>query len=173
MHFWIQSLDGAVIPALREGLEKNSTLETLEWIRGGPLDRAYVTSFRIAAVEALQLNMTLKSLCIGDASPQYMADDEVKHLTSTVKKNYRLESLHYFDSDVWLGSLRFILRLSRAGPRYLLDGHGSVVSKGVSVLCAVSNNLDCIFLHLLENPLLCDGGSGEQVRASLKCVRVQ
>jgi hypothetical protein len=58
----------SVIPALREGLEKNSTLERLQLIQdNGALNVAHVTeepSFCIAAVEALQLNKTLKNLHI-------------------------------------------------------------------------------------------------------------
>jgi hypothetical protein len=125
----LSSVAESVIPALHEGLGKNSTLETLELIQSG----SYVTepAFRIAIVG--------------------------EHLTSIVKKNYRLESLIFLDAwDDRTGDLRSILRLNRAGRRYLLDGHGSVVSKGVDVLCAVSDDVNCVFLHLLENPSLCN-----------------
>jgi hypothetical protein len=125
----LSSVAESVIPALHEGLGKNSTLETLALIQSG----SYVTepAFRIAIVG--------------------------EHLTSIVKKNYRLESLIFLDAwDDRTGDLRSILRLNRAGRRYLLDGHGSVVSKGVDVLCAVSDDVNCVFLHLLENPSLCN-----------------
>jgi hypothetical protein len=143
----------SVIPALREGLGKNSTLERLELIH-----IAHVTqpSFLIAAVDAIQLNKTLKILriCYGT---QNLTDDEAKHLTSIVKTNYRLESLPELDSsDDRTKDLRSILRLNETGRGYLPDGHGSVVSKGVSVLSAVSDDLNCVFLHLLENPSLCN-----------------
>jgi hypothetical protein len=137
----------SLIPALREGLGKNSTLETLEI-----LAVAHVTSFHIAVVEALQLNNTLKTLrvCYGT---QNLTDDEVKHLTSVVKEKLRRSSrLDFSDDRTRLAS---ILRLNGAGRRYLKDGHGSVVSKGVGVLSAVSDDLNCVFLHLLENPSLC------------------
>jgi hypothetical protein len=144
------SVDEFVIPALLEGLGKNSTLEILELIV------AHVTPFRIAVVEALQLNKTLKTLRLGYNNPK-LADDEVKHLTSVVKKNYGLESLDDLDSsDVRMRDLRSILRLNGAGRGYLIDGHGSFVSKGVDVLSAVNDDLNCIFLHLLENPSLCN-----------------
>jgi hypothetical protein len=147
------SVGGSVIPAMREGLEKNSTLKILELI-----NFAHVTepSFRIAVVEALQPNKTVKTLriCYGT---QNLTDDEVKHLTSVVKKNYGLESLPDLDfSHDRMGDLRSILRLNGAGRGYLLDGHGSVISNGVGVLSAVSDDLDCVFLHLLENPSLCN-----------------
>jgi hypothetical protein len=147
------SVGGSVIPAVREGLEKNSTLEILELI-----NFAHVTepSFRIAVVDALQLNKTVKTLriCYGT---QNLTDDEVKHLTSVVKKNYGLERLPDLDSsDDRMKDLRSVLRLNGAGRGYLLDGRGSVISDGVGVLSAVSDDLDCIFLHVLENPSLCN-----------------
>jgi hypothetical protein len=144
----------SLIPALHEGLRKNSTLEKLELIQSG----SHVTepAFRIAVVEALQLNKTLKTLILRFCTPK-LTDDEVKHLMSAIKKNYGLESLPFLDSsDVRMGDLRSILRLNGAGRGYLLDGHGSIVSKGVGVLSAVNDDLNCVFLHLLENPSLCN-----------------
>jgi hypothetical protein len=144
----------SVIPALREGLGKNSTLEMLEFIQSG--SHVMEPAFRIAVVEALQLNKTIKTLRLCFCTPK-LTDDEVKHLTAVVKQNYGLESLPFLDSsDVRMEDLHSVLRLNGVGRGYLLDGHGSVVSKGVGVLGAVSYDLNCVFLHLLENPLLCN-----------------
>jgi hypothetical protein len=149
------SVPGSLIPALREGLGRNSTLEILEFIHNGCLDVAHATetSFYIAVVGALQSNKTIKTLrlCYNHGTPTLNSDD-VKHLTSVVKKKYGLESLPALDSDDRMEDLRSILRLKKAGRGYLLDGHGSFVSKGVDVLIAVSDDLNCVFLHLLENP---------------------
>jgi hypothetical protein len=148
---------GSVIAALREALGQNSTLEILELTQDRTHDEADVTLFRIAVVEALQLNKTLKTLrlCYG-ATPK-LTDDEVQYLTSVVKKNYGLESLPDLDSSgVRFRDLRSILRLNRAGRGYLKGGHGSVVSKGIGVLNGVSDDVNCVFLHLLENPSLCN-----------------
>lgn len=175
------SVDGSLISALHEGLGKNSTLETLEFRCAARVS----TSFHVAAIEALQsnLNKTLKTLSISPCNPENMTDDEVNHLTSVVKKNYGLERLPFLASNVRImRDLRCILRLNRAGRRYLLDGQGSDVSKGVDVLTfggswfpRISDDLNCVFLHLLENPSLCNRshrrGSEEQVRASLKRFR--
>jgi hypothetical protein len=106
---------------------------------------------------ALQLNKTLKALHLGFGTPK-LTDDEVNYLTSVVKKNCGLESLPALDSSKnRTGDLHSILRLNGAGHGYLLDS-GSVVSKGVGVLSAVSDDLNCVFLHLLENPSLCNSG---------------
>jgi hypothetical protein len=58
--------------------------------------------------------------------------------------------------------LESIPRLNKAGRRYLIDDPAST-GKGVQVLCNVMEDesytdgqvLDCLFLHLRENPLLC------------------
>jgi hypothetical protein len=84
-----------------------------------------------------------------------MTDDEAKNLTSLVKQNYGLESLEIISSGERLGDVRSILRLNGAGRRYLNDD-GSTIVKGVDVLSAVSDDLNCVFLHLLENPSLCN-----------------
>jgi hypothetical protein len=98
-----------VITALREGLGKNSTLEILELMHGIFRDVAHVTgaSFRIAAVKALQLNTTLKTFCMSPGATE-LTNDEVKQLTSVVKKNYGLENLPVIDSDDRMGDLRSI-----------------------------------------------------------------
>jgi hypothetical protein len=51
------------------------------------------------------------------------------------------------------GTVKAILRLNRAGRRYLIKD-GSSISKGVDVLSAVSDEIDCVFLHLLEKSKL-------------------
>jgi hypothetical protein len=84
-----------------------------------------------------------------------MTDDEVKNLTSLVKQNYGLESLPGIDSGERMGDVRAILQLNVAGRRYLNDDGSSIV-KGVDVLSAVSDDLNFIFLHLSENPSLCN-----------------
>jgi hypothetical protein len=152
---------GSLIPALREGLGKNSTLEILELIQGGTHDETLGTeiAFHIKHIEAFHLNKTLKTfrLCApGGGVLDRCTDDEAKHLTSVVRKNYGLESLPVLDSDDRMGDMRSILRLNGAGRGYVLDGHGSFDPKGVGVLSAVSDDLNCVFLHLLENPSLCN-----------------
>jgi hypothetical protein len=54
-----------------------------------------------------------------------------------------------------LGDIRSILQLNRAGRRYLVQD-GSSISKGVDVLSRVNDDINSVFLHLLENPRLCD-----------------
>jgi hypothetical protein len=72
-----------------------------------------------------------------------------------LKTNYGLESLpgiNFMNQERYLDA---ILRLNRAGRRYLIED-GSSISRGVEVLSGVMYETNCVFLHLLENPGLCD-----------------
>jgi hypothetical protein len=105
----------------------------------------------VALVTALKHNRTLKALYF-HASTIPLTDDEDKQMAVLLRKNFALESLpDIINQGRDVGA---ILRLNKAGRRYLVQD-GSSISKGVEVLSAVSNELNCVFLHLLENPRLC------------------
>jgi hypothetical protein len=137
--------------AIATALRENSSLETLD-----------ISDFHdispdtyIATLESIQMHTTLSKLHL---SPQVksFSNDEMKRVVSLVKKNYVLTKL---SEDVTkhgeARELGYILRLNKAGRRYLIDDVGSI-AKGVEVLVDVRDNLGCLFYHLLENPLLCD-----------------
>jgi hypothetical protein len=113
-----------------------------------------VLSLYFAIIKAVQANKTLKSLWLCNFPPP-MSDELVKNLTLLIKQNYGLESLPNIHSGERMGDMRAILRLNKVGRRYLHDDGSSIV-KGVDVLSAVSDDLNCVFLHLLENPSLCN-----------------
>jgi hypothetical protein len=111
----------------------------------------------LALISALSLNTTLRTLgfqssCFGNIC---FTVDEVNQLVSILMKNYGLECLKPDIPCADDRTVKAILRLNRAGRRYLIKD-GSSISKGVDVLSAVSDEIDCVFLHLLENPSLCD-----------------
>jgi hypothetical protein len=110
-----------------------------------------------ALLSALQLNTTLKTLGVQDCcfEDKYFSVDEVNQLVSILMKNYGLECLKPDIPCADDGRVKAIFRLNRAGRRYLIKD-GSSISKGVDVLSAVSDEIDCVFIHLLENPNLCD-----------------
>jgi hypothetical protein len=103
-------------------------------------------------VPVLQHNVTLKMLSLHRNGNLRWKHGEDKRIASLLKKNYALESLPNLEEA---GDVAAILRLNAAGRRYLIEDGGSI-SKGVEVLSAVRNEIDCVFLHLLENPRLCD-----------------
>jgi hypothetical protein len=109
----------------------------------------------VALLTALRHNKTLKTLQLQHCYyPHRLTDDEVKRIALLLQKNYTLRSLAPA-FEIQAGDLSAILRLNAAGRRYLIVD-GSSISKGVEVLSAVSNDINCLFLHLLENPRLCD-----------------
>jgi hypothetical protein len=109
----------------------------------------------VAFVTALKHNGTLKTLILQPHFTIQLTDDEDKHVAKFLKKNYALESVPGIDLENRAGDVGAILRLNAAGRRYLVQD-GSSMSKGVKVLSSVSIDLNCVLLHLLENPKLCD-----------------
>jgi hypothetical protein len=110
----------------------------------------------LALVSALQLNTTLKTLRFQSSFERLsLTDYEASQLVSILRKNYGLERLVPDISCTNDGTVNTILMLNAAGRQYLIKD-GSSISKGVDVLSAVSDEIDCVFLHLLENPSLCD-----------------
>jgi hypothetical protein len=141
---------------------RNGCIATVNMVRGNTcLERLDIETHGISAdsyldaLEKLHPNKTLKTLCL-HPNLESFSDKEIKRLISIVKENYGLEAL---DENVTVLDLKrelgAILRLNRAGRRYMIQDAGSI-AKGVEVLSDVSDDLDCVFLHLLENPLLCD-----------------
>jgi hypothetical protein len=137
-------------------LQENVSLESISI--------ANVNVFKIKAEEwfvivtALQHNTTLKTISFQSFRTD-LTDDEDKQMASLLKKNYALERLPNISQ---YGDVGAILRLNEAGRRYLIQD-GSSVSKGVEVLSRVNDDINCVFLHLLENPTLCDRSAVEMV----------
>jgi hypothetical protein len=144
-------------------LEENASLESLS-IR---CYNAIKAEDYVVLITALQHNSTLKTLqfchhgiLIGDKERLQLIDDEDKQMAALLKKNYALESLPDIDLEIEAKDVGAILRLNAAGRRYLIED-GSSVSKGVKVLSMVSGDINSVFLHLLENPRLCDRSAVE------------
>jgi hypothetical protein len=145
-------------------LLENTSLESLAIQRENIKVDEYVK-----IVTTLQHNRTLKSLKfhpykIGTIR---LTDDEDKQMAKILKKNYALESLPDFYQKDLAGDADAILRLNAAGRRYLIED-GSSITKGVKVLGAVCSDINCVFLHLLENPRLCDRSAVEVASESTR-----
>jgi hypothetical protein len=135
-------------------LQENASLERL-FIQSWNCGLKIKADDYFVFVTALQHNRTLKKLCLHRFLTIRLNNDESKHMVSLLKKNYALESLPDIDLEDPVGDVGAILRLNAAGRRYLVQD-GSSISKGVEVLSRVNDNVNCVFLHLLENPILCD-----------------
>jgi hypothetical protein len=135
-------------------IEENPFLKSLSITTGWDIQFEEL----LAIVSALRLDTTLNKLDLQhlNFNSLHLTEDEVKQLVPILMKNYGL-------GDLWLGgnqTVEAILRLNRAGRRYLIED-GSSISKGVDVLSTVSDDIDCVLLHLLENPSLCDRRAAE------------
>jgi hypothetical protein len=140
-------------------LEDNASLENLD-VQGHDIKAEEY----FVLITALQHNMKLKTFTLKshNRACRLLNVEESKLVASLLKKNYALESLPnvYYSKDV-----KAILRLNAAGRRYLIED-GSSVSKGVEVLSRVNDDINCAFLHLSENPRLCDRSAVEIVTTS-------
>ena len=131
-------------------LEGNTTLECLDIKSGGINSDTY-----FVALESLQPISTLMTLLLSPLVAS-MGEAEMNQLVSLIQKNYSLavldEGVSAHDKT---GEVRTLLSLNQAGRRYLIEDSASI-AKGVEVLIGVSDDLGCLFYHLLENPTLCD-----------------
>jgi hypothetical protein len=142
-------------------LEENASLQSLSIL--GCTNEIQLEEF-VSLITALQHNTALKSIVFtGETSCIYsLTDAKDKQMAELLKKNYALESLPDLNQR---GDMGAILRLNAAGRRYLVQD-GSSISKGVEVLIAVSTEINCVFLHLLENPRLCDRSAIEETASA-------
>jgi hypothetical protein len=159
MHFEPNGTESHVTAIRMEvlaALHDNKSLETLSMTSQHARFDDY-----LACVAAIQPNTPLKSFQLHPlrGADFYMDQDETKALFVVLKKNYWLEAIPRLRQD-GAGDIRSILQLNAAGRRYLVQD-GSSISKGVDVLSNVSNDINSLFLHLLENPRLCDRSAVE------------
>jgi hypothetical protein len=131
--------------AILTALRGDSSLETLEIYGDHGIARTtYLTALEI--VQKLCLSLVLNSF----------GEEEMQRVVSLVKKNFSLALLdEYVSAGDETAELGTILRLNRAGRCYLIDDAGSI-AKGIKVLIDVRDDLNCLFYHLLENPMICD-----------------
>jgi hypothetical protein len=150
-------------------LQENVSLESLAIRSMNKINAEDYLNF----ISALQDNTTLKTFSLNrfhyemlpstdDEIKLQLTDDEDKQIASLLKNNFGLECLPSLDREA--GEVGAALRLNGAGRRYLIED-GSSISKGVKVLSRVNNDINCVFLHLLENPRLCDRSAVEIVSA--------
>jgi hypothetical protein len=133
--------------ALVSALQLNTTLKTLGLQSHRFENTQNIVNYTVDELKTIGLQFSPKCL--------YLSDVEVNQLVSILMKNYGLEHLVPDIACADDRSVKAILRLNKAGRRYLIED-GSSISEGVEVLSAVNDDINCVFLHLLENPGLCN-----------------
>jgi hypothetical protein len=139
-------------------LQENASLESICIQSWGDIE--INAEEYLVLITMLQHNKTLKSLNLLGCHSLTLTHDEDKQMAALLQKNYALEFLPDMNLEIEAGDVSAILQLNKAGRRYLIED-GSSVSKGVKVLSAVRSDINCVFLHLLENPRLCDRSAVE------------
>lgn len=100
-------------------------------------------------------NKTVKKLSVRNnlLSSNLFATDKHQDLEDIVKLNHTLEHIAV-EGRVHSQPFQPILRLNKAGRRYLAQD-GESRSKCIAVLAKVKYDLDCLYFHMRENPILC------------------
>jgi hypothetical protein len=108
-----------------------------------------------AIFDCLRSDSQLEELTVsGNLSPRALAG-----LVDAINHNYTLKRLKLRSIPQHRScqkAINIITRLNAAGRQYTKIDPGNKIA-GVDVLISVSDTLDCLFYHLVENPSLCAG----------------
>jgi hypothetical protein len=161
---------------IAEALRRNKTIKWLR-VNNGEMEDAV---FREAIISSLALNASITSLVLcNDSSPETILDvlrnvaltnttitsfwdmsfpaprdlmdlyvEKAQSLLDALRQNYTLE---YYGPN---NPFSYLGRLNQCGRRYL-ENDGASRSKCVALLAKVKDDLNCLFFHLRENPILC------------------
>ena len=127
---------------------KNSSLEKLTIsFQTGPTSSLAQFATHILA------QPRLKKFCFGPCS-----EEDVKMLAGCMSKNFSVEEFTVWGKGVSKkkSNLQVITKLNRLGRRYLIEQGPECRISGINLIATVRDDLDCLFYHLRENPLLCD-----------------
>lgn len=147
-------------------LTKNKTLGSLSIFFG---ESAHIQSSEalLVTLHKLRKNAALKK---GIFSPlPQLSVSRGEELNKCFLKNYTLNHCPFrmtpdtsrkdnLRNDRIVMKAEMIRTLNKHGRVYILEDNMNK-ERGIALLAAVSNNMDCIFLHLKENPSLCRSSS--------------
>ena len=111
----------------------------------------------VSVFSEIKGNKTLQVLSIF-VGAYCLAESAGDRLVSTLQENYvltKVDAGRVKANPQWKRRLGTILKLNKAGRRYLNSDKACSRWICAGVLGAVSNDLDCIFFHLQENPSFC------------------
>ena len=130
---------------------QNKTLKTLylDWVESNRDILDCLPKF-------YQSGSQIESVGFGRGQDPYLTEKEYEELLNIARQNYNISQYQdLFLLNEKLPELDAICELNKSGRRYVLDQPNDR-EKGVDVLAGVSDNLDAIYFHLLENPNLCN-----------------
>lgn len=151
-------------------IKNSQTLETLSLIVGPEFRN--ITAALLGCITELETKSTIKVLKIQQLSyiftlveehvqRQQLSLEEGMALVKSLSKNLSLtecpfsllDNVSEEDKNCVDKSTSIIFKLNKHARRYLVEGKSK--NRGVALLGAVADDLDCIYFHLLENPTLC------------------
>lgn len=146
--------ESSFIGELTSSLALNTSVEGLH-IKTTLMPSSKNCQFEVTLVKTIGCeNKTIKNI--------FSAEEKVD-LQNALQQNYTLEEVR-----VLFKAFVPITELNKAGRRYLLDD-GASRSKCIAVLAKVKHDIDSLFIHLRENPILCMGdSSGDDARGRCK-----
>lgn len=141
-----------------QSFPSNTSVEKLVCSNALPTNAAIVDLVKNVA----RWNCTLTEMQIYDY--HHLTASKKQEIEAAVSQNYTLKqvSLSYSQSEPFDA----ILRLNEAGRRYLAEDATSC-SKCIAVLAKVKHDIDCLYYHMRENPVLCIAytrNAGEDVK---------
>jgi hypothetical protein len=126
-------------------LAENTSLENLDI--DGKNDSKISPADYLTALEALGPNTTLKTLRLYPNLSSF-GSDQAEKLLSLIRNNYGLECLDDGLPDP-TGEVGCILRLNKAGRRYMLRDPSSISGR-INVFAGISDDPDCVLFHIRE-----------------------
>ena len=113
-------------------------------------------SLKVVSLAVVQLSFNDKEIEVGTQLIQALLRNV--HLQRIEFKCLRMDSNNNLEEETdvlkVVSICKGLLKMNRAGRKYILDDQINQ-AKGVEVLAAVRSKVDCLFLHLIENPFLC------------------
>ena len=146
LYLWLTRLTDVGKSKILSAVRETMTLTKLG-LAGGFKDGMTAVSF----LHELPNNTSLKAIGLG----LNLDDRCAGPLMEAIKPTYGLEDLCLHGNGKCDKIANTILRLNKAGRRYLVEDPASK-EKGVELLIEVKDDVNCSFFHLLENPSLCE-----------------
>ena len=144
--------DGSFCEALLSSVPLNKSIETFSVHYNFKDTSSENFRFDIDLIKNVtSQNGSIRFLTIRDTMNHRILDEkDVLELYSAVRESFTLECIDIYGRQPFSD----ITRLNRAGRRYLLEDAASRL-KCISVLAKVKNDLNCLYFHLRENPIVC------------------
>lgn len=159
--FHVDNLD-TDLPSFIRGISSLATSNTLESLVvksiGSPLD---TLDLLLETIPKFSKETPLKEISFERVIIDRVAQGE--ELLKVLQNNFTLTECPFKNLTNTLSDedgkrieshIKTVLKLNKHGRRYLLDDR-SDKKRAVSLLAAVSDDLNCVFYHIMENPALC------------------